>query len=81
MKKPGEKGYQLTQGHKLYTVKSGDTLWSISERECGGKGSAWKETIFKYNVWLIYEDRYNEDTGHVVIKVGEILDIYADYRE
>ncbi|WP_081423325.1 LysM peptidoglycan-binding domain-containing protein [Rickettsia bellii] len=57
MPKPGQKDHILAKGHKLYTVKQGDTLWSISKNECGGKGSAWKDTVLAYNQWLIDEGR------------------------
>lgn len=80
MPKPGQKGHILAKGHKLYTVKSGDTLWGISQKECGGQGSAWKDTILAYNQWLVDEGRYTSSTEHVLIKAGEILDIYADYH-
>lgn len=80
MPKPGQKDHILAKGHKLYTVKQGDTLWSISKNECGGKGAAWKDNVLAYNQWLIDEGRYDQDKEHVLIKVGEVLDIYTDFH-
>lgn len=32
------------------------------------------------NQWLIDEGRYNQATEHVLIKIGEVLDIYTDFH-
>ncbi|HJD55823.1 MAG TPA: LysM peptidoglycan-binding domain-containing protein [Rickettsia endosymbiont of Pyrocoelia pectoralis] len=66
MKKAG-----LVKRSHEYTVRIGDTLWSIAEKELG-YGKYWA-TLYNANAWLADQNRIINE--HAILKVGEVLNI------
>lgn len=63
----------LTIGSETYTIKSGDSLYSIAQ-----KAGVSVDELLQANPWLEEQGRVNEDKSYVLIKAGETINIKRD---
>ncbi|MDX9902202.1 MAG: LysM peptidoglycan-binding domain-containing protein [Aliarcobacter sp.] len=63
----------ITNDNQTYTIKSGDTLYSIAQ-----SSNVTVDELLQANPWLEEQGRVNEDKSYVLIKTGETINISKD---
>ena len=63
----------ITNDTQTYTIKSGDTLYSIAQ-----SSNVTVDELLQANPWLEEQGRVNEDKSYVLIKTGETINISKD---